>query len=334
MQGLPSVSVIIPTYNRAALLEATLASVFGQTVPPTEVIVVDDGSTDDTAQVMEVLRREHSGWAERLHYVRQPNSGKSVALNNALERATGEWVAYNDSDDTWLPEKTELQLQALAAMPDCGACFTNALFVNGREEGLTSFERAGKQYPATVGRIPDPVRFVATPPHGVFMQSILVRRDVMRRVGDFDPRLWVSQDTDFIFRLALNASLCYVNRPLVRIDRSTGRSVGLTTQFTRRSVSRLQAFERSIEKWIQLTRASRPDVLDDLAKLLAGVRNELSNEHLLAGMRVEARRTMRDAVQARVSPRLIVKLALLYVAPSVVERAARRRMSRRTQSQA
>ncbi len=94
------VSVVIPTYNRADLLVETLKSVFSQTVAPCEVVVVDDGSTDETEAVM-------SSWSDRLRYVRQENQGVAVARNYGLRLARGEWVAYLDSDDLWAPEKIQ-----------------------------------------------------------------------------------------------------------------------------------------------------------------------------------------------------------------------------------
>ena len=98
--GTFQVSVIIPTYNRADFLVETLESVFSQTVPPYEVLVVDDGSTDETEAVM-------GSWSDRLRYVRQENQGVAVARNFGLRLARGEWVAYLDSDDLWTPEKIE-----------------------------------------------------------------------------------------------------------------------------------------------------------------------------------------------------------------------------------
>src|SRR5512143_3733009 len=105
----PSISVVVPTYNRAALLDQTLQAIFAQTVPVDEVIVVDDGSTDDTAQVC-------ARQARHVHYIRQDNTGlPAFARNRGIAASTGDWIAFCDSDDQWHPRKMELQLAAIEA---------------------------------------------------------------------------------------------------------------------------------------------------------------------------------------------------------------------------
>src|SRR5208337_4579078 len=115
-----SVSVVIPTYNRGELLIETIESILAQTAKPGEVIVVDDGSTDDT---QERLAR----YADRVRYVRQPNQGVAAARNHGVREARGKWIAFIDSDDVWHPRKLECQLRVLADHPDLGILGT-ALF--------------------------------------------------------------------------------------------------------------------------------------------------------------------------------------------------------------
>src|SRR5690242_14976762 len=100
----PSVSVIIPTYNRARFVGEAVASALAQTLPPLEVIVVDDGSTDDTADVVARLNDP------RVVYLRQENAGPATARNTGVEAARGDLIALLDSDDRWLPRKLELQV--------------------------------------------------------------------------------------------------------------------------------------------------------------------------------------------------------------------------------
>src|SRR4051794_30242570 len=104
----PSVSVVIPTYNCADLLPRAIASAFDQTVPPVEVIVVNDGCTDDTDAVMRQLVDETS---KNLRYVVKENGGEASARNTGVAHATGEFVAFIDQDDVWLPDKLETQLR-------------------------------------------------------------------------------------------------------------------------------------------------------------------------------------------------------------------------------
>ena len=106
--GVSSVSVVVPTYNRADLLKLTLQSIIRQTHPPLEISVVDDGSTDHTPSVC-------AEFGEAVRYFQQANQGLPTARNNGIRAARGEWIALCDSDDLWCPEKLEWQLGALAA---------------------------------------------------------------------------------------------------------------------------------------------------------------------------------------------------------------------------
>jgi hypothetical protein len=101
-----SVAAVIPTYNRAAILRRSIESALRQSHPVKEIIVVDDGSTDQTAQVV-------SQYSSRIHYVVQRNAGGAAARNRGVAMAQSKWIAFLDSDDEWLPHKTEMQLAAL-----------------------------------------------------------------------------------------------------------------------------------------------------------------------------------------------------------------------------
>src|SRR3954470_1810603 len=108
-----TVSVIIPTYNYARYLPQAIDSALGQTHAPLEVIVVDDGSTDDTPRVLEA-------YASRIRVIRQANQGAGAARNAGIAAARGEYVAFLDSDDLWRRDKLELQLARFREEPDLG----------------------------------------------------------------------------------------------------------------------------------------------------------------------------------------------------------------------
>src|SRR5258708_1562135 len=123
----PLISVVIPTFNRARHVQAALESVLAQTYREFEVIVVDDGSTDGTGEAVRqfISQQNHNG--EQIRYFFQRNQGSSLARNKGIEQARGGWIAFLDSDDVWLPEKLELQMQAIQeSKGDCGGCFTDA----------------------------------------------------------------------------------------------------------------------------------------------------------------------------------------------------------------
>lgn len=117
---MPKVSVIIPTYNRAGYIVETLRSVFAQTFTDYEVIVVDDGSTDDTADVLKPF-------LDRITYIRKENGGQGSARNAGIRLAKGEYIAFLDSDDLWLPEKLDVQVKYLDEHPEMVLVFTDAV---------------------------------------------------------------------------------------------------------------------------------------------------------------------------------------------------------------
>src|SRR3990170_2838516 len=117
---MPKVSVIIPTYNREKYIVETLQSVFAQTFTDYEVIVIDDGSTDNTADVLRP-------YLDRIVYIRKPNGGQGSARNVGIKVAKGEYIAFLDSDDLWMPEKLELQVKYLDNNKDAGLVFTDYL---------------------------------------------------------------------------------------------------------------------------------------------------------------------------------------------------------------
>jgi len=316
--------VIIPTYNRAEFLPRVLASVIGQTLPVREVILIDDGSTDRTREVVEGLLAERPEWRALLRYERQENQGKSVALNRGLAVSTGEWIAFDDSDDIWLPRKLELQLRLLGENPDCGACFSDARFVNHPAMAATSFARAGKSYPGETGRIDDPVRFIVRPPHGVFMQTVVVRRDAMRAAGEFDPRFRVSQDTDFLFRLALATKFCFCNQPLVEIDRTPVRDEGLTTHTGRGTRVRLETYLAIFDGWAERAVGLDAEIRTAVRDLGLSIRSELASWHIRQGNYAEARALLAQVIRGRRSPRAALKWGAVRLAPGLVRRLLRR----------
>ena len=96
------VSVIIPTYNRSAVLRHSVESVLNQTYPVQEVIIVDDGSTDDTSDHVEQQKKLNPLWRDRVRYIYQSNRGQSVANNTGIRNAQGDWLGFNANDDLWL----------------------------------------------------------------------------------------------------------------------------------------------------------------------------------------------------------------------------------------
>jgi glycosyltransferase involved in cell wall biosynthesis len=185
----PVVSVIIPTFNREKFLGKAIQSVLAQSFPDFEIIIVDDGSTDETAEVVKSFP------ADRLQYVYQPNRGRSNARNHALRLARGRYIAFLDSDDLYLPGKLELQVNYLDCHPDVGMVYTSAYCID--ESG----NQLEYQYKAkTSGRIYRDVAFFV--PVTITLPTVMVRRDVFDKVGNFDESMERFEDTDMWRRIA------------------------------------------------------------------------------------------------------------------------------------
>lgn len=213
----PSISVIIPTYNRAELLRRTLTSVLAQTVAPLEILVADDGSTDDTPGVL----REFAG---RVSILRLPHRGlPAVSRNAALRQARGAWVAFVDDDDLWQPDKLERQL-ALAT-PDTGLVCCNAELIGASDVPLGRLLH--EAHP--LAKEPAPLRALIGG-NFVVCSSVLAQTALLREVGGFHegPELRGTEDYDLWLRCALRMPLRYEHEARVRYRVSAHGNMSLT----------------------------------------------------------------------------------------------------------
>lgn len=313
------VSVLVPSFDRARTLPRVLRSIFAQTHEPSEVIVVDDGSTDPTAAVLGELREQHPEWGDRLTVLTQPNSGKSVALNRALARATGDWIAFDDADDIWAQDKLEAQFAALARHPNCGACVTDTAFGSTAADEPSTFLRAGLALQGDEGLLADASLTMARASHGVMMQTLLIDAEVARRVGPFDPSLRAGQDIDYLFRVSRETPICFVRRALVVLDRSPDPD-RLTRRFPMGSVARLELHERMVLGWLAAVQPEEGALAAAVRARLRATRSALANRLLLDGRPGEARATLRRALAEEFTLPLAVKLIVSGVAPGVARR--------------
>lgn len=196
------VSAIVPAYNAEAYVAGAIRSVLAQTYSRIEVIVIDDGSTDGTADVV-------AGFGHAVRYLHQSNSGVSSARNRGMAQATGDYICFLDADDEWLPRKIEVQLGRLAARPEAIASFTATVHVDSRT-GIEVIERCRVE--------PDMVQglLLYASIVGAGASTGLIRRDTMARVGGFDPDLSQCADWDMWIRLAEIGPFDVIDEPLVR----------------------------------------------------------------------------------------------------------------------
>jgi glycosyltransferase involved in cell wall biosynthesis len=194
-----SISVVIPTYNRAELVLRALRSVLAQTRPAEQVIVVDDGSTDDTGPLVRIQFGS-------VDYLAQENRGVSAARNRGIEVATGEWIALLDSDDEWLPEKLERQMACLEQEPDCRLCHTDEIWVR-RGRRVNPRRKHAKQG-GWIFR--DCLPLCAISP-----SSVLIHRSLFEEVGRFDETLPACEDYDLWLRVCSRWPVLFVPERLV-----------------------------------------------------------------------------------------------------------------------
>jgi glycosyltransferase involved in cell wall biosynthesis len=204
----PLVSVVIPTYNRASLIPAAIESVLGQTYKNIELIIVDDGSSDNTQEVL-------AGYGDRIRVVLQENAGPAIARNRGIAISKGDIIAFLDSDDQWLPTKLERQVESLrVAGPEvtCSLCNCTVYYANGKQ--TSTFAIADMAPTCETGIWLNPVevllnRFV------MFNQAVAIRREVLERVGYFDETLRFGEDYDLPFRLAMEGPWTILRDELV-----------------------------------------------------------------------------------------------------------------------
>ena len=225
------ITIVIPTFNRAEYLPLAIESVQAQNGVPTEIIVVDDGSTDRTPELMGGLT------GPDLHYIRQENAGVSAARNTGIAAATAPWVAFLDSDDVWLPGKLALQTDELSRHPDAVAHLTNVLIERPivPRTDLVTLREIGPLFPETgMLYLERPLAFNARHNFGR-VQSLLARRSCLTDIGGFNTAYRYFEDTDVMNRLALCGPWVVSNKPLVREIRRESGAEGLGAERLRRS---------------------------------------------------------------------------------------------------
>jgi glycosyltransferase involved in cell wall biosynthesis len=325
-----SISVVIPTHNRAALLANAIESVFAQTCLPHELIIVDDGSTEDIRSVLASCRENGKCSQLPIIYIRQEQGGAPVARNTGVAAATGDWVAFLDSDDRWLPSKLELQVQTLERFAGLSeACVTDAVYVNNPDLQKSAFQQAGTRCSESVGIFPEIIKQVAYGYHGIYLQALVVRRQLVVDVGGFDPSLKLGDDTDLIFQIANRTSICYVNSPLVEIDRTPNRTDGLI-ELARKERFGLEMSELLYARWLKKPDRLAPEILERVFWRLQEVHSGWSSWHLINGDYHSARKSLARAIRYRFTSKVAFKWLLTVVAPGVVRSAIVKRRAKAT----
>jgi glycosyltransferase involved in cell wall biosynthesis len=208
---MPTISVIIPTYNRATYVTKAIDSILAQTYTDYEIIVVDDGSTDNTKEVLKPYK-------DKINYIYQENRGVSSARNTGIHAALGQWIAFLDSDDIWLPDKLSSQIRCVRNT-DAEVCFTKVTHIHKSK----SIGEKNKCDTVQSKEFAEPFTLVLDDSKKLYIQAMLVERDLLERMGGFDESMKVAEDTKLIYDLAFQTSFIYIYTPMVKVNRTLER---------------------------------------------------------------------------------------------------------------
>ena len=225
------VSVVIPTYNRQEFLADAINSVLSQTIKPFEIIVIDDGSTDASEDVLKK-------YGDQIKLIRQENSGVSVARNVGIKAAHGSLIAFLDSDDMWLPGKLERELEFFERDLNLALVHSDVFLVS---DNVRTRPRAGRERFSGSCY----AEFFSESPAFPILSTVIVRASALRRVGYFDERLRTSEDIDLWLRVSRAHLFAFITEPLV-LRRIHGQN--LTSDMAKFFATDLIVYEKAMSE--------------------------------------------------------------------------------------
>ncbi|HEX9658758.1 MAG TPA: glycosyltransferase family A protein [Rhodothermales bacterium] len=304
----PAVSVVIPLYNKVDLVAEAIESVLNQDFEDFEIVIVDDGSTDGSAQIAQ-------GYAERLGglctYVRQERAGAGAARNRGMRIASGEFIALLDADDLWAPEKLRRQIGFMEAHHDVDWSATNYFVVKGAQtEPVAALPHEG-------GGSGDPWRIVdwfsAMADGEILVQTsgVVLRRSLVERVGEFDESIPSGQDFEYWVRIAETAPSCgYCLTPCYTF--STNSPYSITSSETGKYAPKVAMLAHLMRR---STQAGSPP---SFAKLIHVVSERVVRLALADGEPEAARTMLRSFPAGRRTPRHAAYFLLTYLPPAIL----------------
>tara|TARA_B100001758_G_scaffold183462_1_gene160167 strand:- start:8 stop:844 length:837 start_codon:yes stop_codon:yes gene_type:complete len=226
------VSVIIPTFNRLSLISRAIDSVLKQTLKPFEIIVVDDGSSDNTSTL---IKNNYKS----VKLIKQKNLGVSKARNVGIKNSSGDWIALLDSDDEWKKNKLEVQIKSLSEHDYYSVCHTNEIWIRN---GIRVNQK--KRHQKYGGYIFDKCLDICR----ISPSSIIFQKNIINEVGWFDENLSICEDYDLWLRITANFKILFIDKPLV--IKYGGHSDQLS-----KSVNGIEAYRiKSLENLLSNTR--------------------------------------------------------------------------------
>lgn len=268
----PTFSVVIPAFNGELFLLDALRSVLSQTAPPIEIIVVDDGSTDGTR---DVVRLVHS--TVPIRYQRQDNQGPSVARNLGVSMACGDWIAFLDADDVWHPENLAVLAAYIQAHPEVALFSSEMDYID---------ENGNERLPIDLQD--ELALLMLNRPTPILPSTVTIKRDVFVEAGGFNPKLRTHEDAELFARIAASYSIHSIDRHLVKY-RYHPRQLHRNRAWRAHSWPIL--FRSLTETWMD-----EPEKLAILTRRAAAVFEDLGKHFLRAGQYTTARAYLRQSI--------------------------------------
>lgn len=250
------VSVVVPTYNAARYIRETLDSVLDQSYPEWELIVIDDGSTDDSPRIAREYLRDG-----RVRVVSQPNAGVAESRNRGLSLSQGEYVAFPDADDVWLPGNLEAKLAYLRAHPECALALSDVVEIDAASRPTGQIHLAGS------GWVLEQQLLWKGDPMPALPSNAVIRRSALDDVGGFDPKLSTAADQDLKFRIAARYPVGRVPGAFVRYRVHDGN---MHKDVARMEREHLAVYRKATELGLFRSRGFRRECLANVDLILAG----------------------------------------------------------------
>lgn len=315
---MPMFSVIIPTYNRRKFVVKAIDSVLNQTCADYEIIVVDDGSIDDTGTVLEPYRNV-------ITCLRQENSGVSAARNAGIRASAGKWIAFLDSDDEWATGYLATQLRHIREYPEAVAHVANAanLFPNGKVNNhFAGIGLTGKFRHAPCVLLKRPFRCIVGRTHW-FLQSVVMRRDALMQAGLLNPALSIAEDMDLVGRLALRGPFTLCSDVLVHIYRREEELENLAAQFLKKGIASRKAFGKVFSGFLEQPGLNLGEKIAT-ARVLSSNWRSLGNVLLLSGRHREAREVYLQSFRVFPALRSLAKYLATFLPGSLSAMSVRK----------
>lgn len=308
------ISIIIPTHNSADRLVDTLESVLAQTYRTFEIVIVDDGSKDNTAEVLQPY------WQFVRYHFREPH-GLSTALNAGIRESNGDLIAFALPGTRWLPGKLEWQCRTrdLFGAP-YGVCLTAVRHADEANGDKTDQDLSAKAAAVAFSEIERPAHFVLRRRHVLDLSSVMVERVQLERAGGFDENMVVFQERDLLFRLGLQTRFCFVNKALTLSPKTRDEPIQEWDSDADLAGPELSAKQYMYEKWLRIVEDRDPHLRARIERTLANIHDQWADRSLTTGSFEKALEELAMAARIHFRPGLAAKRMVVALAPEFSRR--------------